>query len=126
MANGRKILVIDDDYNFLEYARIVLESEGYQVYTADNGNEGLLAIQKLKPDLVMLDIMISYSFDGLNVTKEICEDPELRKIPLIMVSAIVDKEDMERSAKDKFTYSCFMSKPILPHELVTTIKEFMN
>lgn len=126
MAARGKILVIDDDPSFLEFVRIVLESNDYEVYSADNCNDGLLEMQKVKPDLVILDVMISYCLDGLNFTKKMHDDPEFRKMPLIIVSAIVDSEQMARSTKDELKYDYFMSKPISPKDLVSTVEKVIN
>ncbi len=125
IAKG-KILIVDDDPSFLEFTKIILESENYEVYTADNVNEGMEVMQQQRPDLLILDVMISYCFDGLDMTRKICDDLELSKTPIVMVSAIVDKEDMVEALKGESTYSCFMSKPISPCELVSVVGRILS
>lgn len=121
MAVRGKVLVIDDDPDFLEFVRIVLESGSYEVYTADSTSEGLSALRELKPDIVLLDVMMSHALDGFNVTKEIRSDPELRDIPLIMISAIVNPEE-ELFPIDKGSHvDAFMSKPVEPTELLEQV-----
>ena len=125
VAKG-KILVIDDDPDFLEFATIVLESEGYEVYTAESTGEGLSEMRRLKPDLVLLDVMISYTLDGLNVTREMRGDPELREIPLILISAIVSREEATLSPTGEHLHAdFFMSKPIEPSELLEQVGKFI-
>ena len=122
MAAKGKILVIDDDPDFLEFVRIVLESRGYEVYTAENAREGLATMRQVKPDLVLLDVMMSYALDGLNVTREMRSDPELREIPLILISAIVSREEAELFPTDEYLHAdLFMSKPIEPAELLEQV-----
>lgn len=123
-AKGR-ILVIDDDQNFLEFTRIVLESEGYEVYTEENANDGISAMRQIKPGLVVLDVMMSYRLDGFGALKEIGSDPELRDISLILVSAIVDRDALAESSKGECNYDLFMSKPILPGDLLNAAHEFL-
>jgi len=126
MAAKGKILIIDDDPNFLEFIKIILESENYEVYTADNVNEGLVVMHQQKPGLLILDVMISYCFDGLDMTRKIRGDLELSKTPIIMVSAVVDKEDMAKALNGEFKYNCFMSKPISPCELVNVVGRILS
>jgi CheY-like chemotaxis protein len=120
-----RILVIDDDPNFLEFTRIVLESDDHKVFTADDVSEGLEKMRQVKPDVVILDVMISYCMDGFNATKKMREDPELRDISLILVSAIVDREEVASHPKQECVYDCFMSKPIAPGELLGTVKKLL-
>jgi DNA-binding response OmpR family regulator len=125
MASKGRILIIDDDPHFLEFARIVLESRNYEVHTAENVNDGLEAMRRLKPDLLILDVMISYSLMGLNLTKKIHNDPELNDTSIIMVSAIVDNEEMTDSHEGEAYYDCFMSKPIAPDDLINNVERFL-
>ena len=120
MAHKGKILVIDDDPDFLEFTRIVLESGGYAVYTVNDVDEGMEAIREIYPDVVILDVMISYRFDGLNVTRKMRSDSRLDGIKLIMVSAIVNRDEV----KEECNYDCFMSKPILPSDLLDTVGKY--
>lgn len=122
MAAKGKILVIDDDPDFLEFVTIVLESRGYEVYTAEDASEGLATMRQVKPDLVLLDVMMSYALDGLNVTREMRGDPELREIPLILISAIVSREEAALFPTDEYLHAdLFMSKPIEPAELLKQV-----
>ena len=122
MAAKGKILVVDDDPDFLEFVTIVLESRDYEVYTAENAREGLATMRQVKPDLVLLDVMMSYALDGLNVTREMRSDPELREIPLILISAIVSREEAELFPTDEYLHAdLFMSKPIEPAELLEQV-----
>jgi len=126
MAAKGKILVVDDDPDFLEFVRIVLESRDYEVYTTESASEGLAAMRRAKPDLVLLDVMMSYALDGLNMTREIRGDPKLRKIPLILISAIVSREEAALFPTDEYLHAdLFMSKPIEPAELLEQVDRFI-
>ena len=71
-----KILVIDDDRDFIKITRMILQSKGYDVITAANGEEGLKVMRREKPDLVILDIMMAYILEGLDIRRQMAADPE--------------------------------------------------
>jgi PAS domain S-box-containing protein len=85
------ILVIDDDRNARDLIRRSLEPEGYNVTVAEDGDEGIALAHKIKPSLVTLDVMMP-GRDGWSVLQELKDDPDLRDIPVIMVSMINDKK----------------------------------
>jgi CheY-like chemotaxis protein len=127
MAARAIVLVIDDDFDFVEFARIVLESDGYDVLTAARADEGLALMRQSQPDLVLLDAVISYTFDGLNVIREMRNDPQLGKIPLILVSAIITGEETDLFPEDEGqTYDLFMSKPIDPADLLKQVGQLVS
>jgi CheY-like chemotaxis protein len=88
MAEKAKILVIGNAPNFLEYVGIVLGPRRYEVYTIENASEGPAAMRRVKPQLVLLDLMMSSTLDRAIMTREKRSDPELRKIPLIKIVSI--------------------------------------
>ncbi len=127
MAARATVLVIDDDPDFLEFARIVLESRDYEVLTAESAAEGLALMRQAQPDVVLLDVVMSYTFDGLNATREIREDPQLKGTPLILISAIVSGEEPELfPADESLHHDLFLSKPIEPAELLKQVKELIS
>jgi CheY-like chemotaxis protein len=85
-----KILVVDDDPDFVEIMRTILEAKGYTVVTAANGEQALCQVRAERPDLMLLDIMMSTVLDGLNVSEQLAQDPEARYLPVIMVSSIAE------------------------------------
>jgi CheY-like chemotaxis protein len=84
----KKIMVIDDDPDFVEITRIILESNGYEVTGAYNGEEAMSLMYDEKPNLILLDIMMNQPLDGVEFCKQIQDKPELRKIPIIIISSI--------------------------------------
>lgn len=122
MGNQKRILVIDDDPDFLSFMQIVLSANGYDVSTAVTASEGLEVMRRTLPDLVIADVMMSYVLDGWSVCREMRSDPCLRKIPLMMVSAIVsDKDDSLFPNSEQV--DAFMSKPIDPAALLRCVAE---
>ena len=115
----QKILVVDDECNIIELVKFNLEREGYQVITAENGDEALELARLERPDLMVLDIMLPGK-DGLSVCRAINSDPETKNIPVIMLSAKAEEFDkvlgLELGADD------YMTKPFSPRELVARVK----
>jgi len=123
----KRILVIDDDPDFLDYISIVLSSNGYEVLTASNVEDGLAKMRTLLPDLVIADVMLSYSLEGWTISREMFSDPRLRKIPLLMVSAIVSKEDVGLfPSEEEGRVDAFLRKPIDPSTLLERISELLG
>lgn len=127
MPSAGKILVIDDDPDFLEYTRIVLESQGYQVRTAASTEVALKMLREDKPDLVLLDVMMTYVLDGLHVTRKIRDDPALKDVPVIMISAIVSRDEAGIFPTDEYlAVDAFMTKPVDPADLLQQIARLIR
>lgn len=120
MLNKTKILVIDDDKHISELVKLYLEKEGYDVYTAADGEDGLNKFKAVQPKLVILDIMLPV-MDGMDVCKEI---RRMDNTPVIMLSAkgeLFDKVlSLELGADD------YMVKPFEPKELIARIKAILR
>ena len=83
-----RILVVDDDPDFGEITRMILQAKGYEVQTAANARIGLELMRESPPDLVLLDVMMAGILDGIYVARTMREDPALCRIPIIMISSI--------------------------------------
>ena len=121
-----KVLVIDDDSDFLEFVRIILEKNGYQVYTAQNADDGLALAREAQPDIALVDVMMSYVFDGLNLTQTMRHDPQCSQIPVVLISAIISAEsDGLLPPGQPLECDAFMSKPVAPKALLVKIAELV-
>ena len=127
MVSQKKILVIDDDPDFLDYVQIILVANGYLVRTAATASAGLGFMREEPPDLVIVDVMMSYALDGWTVSREMNADPLLRSIPIIMVSAIIREEDdplLPTGPSGRL--DAFMSKPLRPAALLAKVAQLLN
>jgi CheY-like chemotaxis protein len=121
-----KILVVDDDPDFVEATRIVLEGAGYEVVSAADGDESLQVIRAEKPDLVILDVIMSSILDGLNVTQQLQEDPEHKDIPIVMVTSIANTDYAALFPTDEYVHiSAFMTKPVPPDRLLEQVSRLL-
>lgn len=118
-----RIFVVDDDPDFVNLTRTILKSRGYEVVTAANGQQALAAMRKEKPDVVLLDIMMSYILDGLDVGREMAEDAELRNIPVIMVTSLTGaRAQVEQLSDEYVSVEDWIHKPIDPDDLLKRIE----
>ena len=99
MAKPKRILVVDDDADLVEAVALSLEKQGFSVEKASDGIEAMDSIRARRPDLVVLDVMMP-RMDGYEVCDELKSDPELKNIPVILLTAV-------SSQVSKSTYSHF-------------------
>ncbi len=122
-----KILVVDDDPDFLEATRMVLEPAGHEVITATDGDEGLERSQQEEPDLVILDVIMSTVLDGLNMSQRMSQDPDQADIPILMVTSIANSDYRELFPTDEYIHiDDFVSKPIAPDDLLNRVERLLK
>jgi two-component system alkaline phosphatase synthesis response regulator PhoP len=88
MTERARLLVIDDDPDFVEGIKAILESAKYEVDTALNPEDGLAALRSERYDLLLLDIMMGRGAEGITVARELGKDPVLRKMPILIITGI--------------------------------------
>jgi CheY-like chemotaxis protein len=117
-----KILVVDDDPDFVETTRIVLEQAGYAVVSAASGDECLQVVRTENPDLIVLDVIMSSILDGLNVSQQLQEDPDHKDTPIVMVTSIANTDYAELFPTDEYVHiDAFMTKPVQPGQLLSQV-----
>jgi two-component system alkaline phosphatase synthesis response regulator PhoP len=118
-----KILVIDDEEDILELLRYNLSREGYKVSCAASGEETLRAVRSGIPDLIVLDLMLP-GIDGLEVARQLKNDPKTRDVPIVMLSAKGEEADivagLELGADD------YISKPFSPRVLLARVRAVLR
>lgn len=123
-----KILLVDDDVDFVEATRTVLESKPYQVEVAYEGDEGIRKARQLKPDLIILDIIMPVK-DGFTAAEQLKKDPELSKIPIIMLTSFADKGPGTGLPVSRGLYleaEDYIDKPVRPEELLKRVEKQLN
>jgi CheY-like chemotaxis protein len=122
-----RVLLVDDDPLFVKVTQLVLNSAGYDVMTAKGGSEALGLMRRHRPDLVVLDIMMDSILDGLHVSRSMWEDADLRKIPVVMVSAIASSPHLFRFPQDEYLNAVdFLFKPVQPSELLESVNRILK
>jgi len=119
----RKVLVIDDDLQIITFIKFVLEKNGYEVVTANSGVEGLKLIDKEKPDIVLLDVMMP-GMNGYEVLKNIRENSDTKELPVIMLTALGMGEDFEKAVNSGANW--YIVKPFKPQHLIERIELLLS
>lgn len=91
-----KVLIVDDDLTLREMYAERMKTEGYNVHVAKDGEEGIAMAREIKPDVVLLDIMMPGT-NGFGVLESLQKDPSTEKIPILMLSALIQDENKEKS-----------------------------
>ncbi|MEW6368026.1 MAG: response regulator [Acidobacteriota bacterium] len=116
----KKIMVVDDEKDILDFFTIFLKQKNYEVIVAGSGEEALIKAQTEKPNLIFLDIMMP-RMDGWEVLKLLKMDEETAKIPVAMLSARTEAKDKVRGLQEgAVDYIC---KPFSPRELLKKIEQ---
>ena len=119
----QKIMVVEDEESLLKLESILLTSRGYQVCSMRNGKEALECIEKEKPDLVLLDVMLP-EVDGFEVCRQIKENPLTGHIPVVLLTAKKGREDMAKGEEVKADW--YITKPFKSAMVIETIQRFLN
>ena len=117
------ILLVDDEPDILEIIRYNLEAEGYRVKTADNGQKGVVLAKKLKPQLILLDVMMP-KMDGMEACRQIREIPELSETVIAFLTA--RGEDYSQIKGFEAGADDYITKPIKPKVLVGRVKALLR
>lgn len=88
MESKKKILIVDDDIDVITIIETILKREGYEVHYALNKKEGLEKLKSIKPNLAILDVMMTTKFEGFELAEEIQTNPDFKEIPILMQSSI--------------------------------------
>lgn len=124
-----KVLVVDDDPDFQEVHRVVLESRGFEVSAAYTAEEGLEKIRDEEPDLVILDVMLPDGYEGFEVARQVREELGLRDLPILILTSIHARKQVSyRFAPDDdwIPVDVFLDKPVEPEMLVNKVIEMLG
>jgi two-component system, OmpR family, alkaline phosphatase synthesis response regulator PhoP len=123
MAIKGKILLIDDDVDFVTMNRAVLEHNGYEVIAAFGGQEGLELARRMLPDLVVMDVMMDETTEGFDVSKQFRAEPALSHLPIILLTSI-NRHFRPLSFKPDDSWipvERLLDKPVSPQRLLDEI-----
>lgn len=122
-----KILIIDDDPDFVEATTLVLEKEGYAVSSAPGGKAGFQEACDQQPDLVILDVMMDSVLDGVSTCRKMHGVPETTDIPILMVTSIANTDYAALFPTDEYLHmDAFLSKPIDPGTLMKKVHRILG
>jgi len=128
MTENPKILLIDDDVDFVEATKIVLESKPYEVIVAYDGNDGLRKAREENPDLIILDIIMPGK-DGFTTAEQLKKDVKLNKIPVLVLTSYAEKggeSSIAVSGGLTLETEDYIDKPISPEELLKRVEKYLK
>lgn len=125
-----KILIVDDDPDFTMFMKTVLEDEQYTVVTAPDRTEGMERIEADKPDLVILDVMMSTWSDGFEMARELKKNPKYEDMPIVMLTGVEQRTGIgfKSTAGDPewLPVDGFLDKPVEPQVLLAEVKKLLS
>ena len=125
----KRILIVDDDQDYGDALRIVLENNGYEVNHVLNIRDGQKALEGEKPDLIILDVMMDRHTDGFDLCYNLKHDEACRAIPIMMVTAVTEKTGFKFSPETDGEYleaDAYVAKPIPVAELLSRVNKMIG
>ena len=129
MSNKIKILLVDNDVDFVDLNKAVLENNGYEVVTAFSAREGSDKVKVDQPDLIVLDLMMEKHDSGFSFARQLKIDPLYRNIPILMLTSVADVTGFGFSQhQDGYWMKTddYAEKPIMPDELLKRVKDLLE
>lgn len=130
MIEKKKILVADDDVQFIDSVKTLLESTGYEVHFTYRSGEVIDLAKSISPDLILLDVMFAgpSKSDGFRISRLLHKNPELKDVPVIIISGVrkVYHSDFKFEPDERWMpVKAFIEKPFKPDELLSEIKNVL-
>ena len=125
----KKVIVIDDDVDILEATKLALDSAGYETVTAATGKEGMAKIRQGGIGLIILDVMMARDTEGFQMAHDLKADPELKGIPILMMTSVSAKSGFKFDPKtdgDYLPVEDYVDKPVDPADLVARVTRLLN
>lgn len=123
-----RVLIIDDDPDFVKIQKTALEAGGFNVITANDGDTGFEKANAENPDLIVLDVMMKSKTEGFHVAQKLQHNQQTRQIPIIMLTGIRGQMKLEQEFKPDETWlpvTIFLEKPVFPGRLVQEAKKLL-
>ena len=132
MDTQPNVLIIEDDQDLVNAMQVIFQSRNLSVRTAFNGKEGLAAIQAQKPDVIILDVMMTTPTEGIDLAKHLKNRSEYRMIPIVMVTgfpqemAAMGPEKFVNALGEEWPAAKFIEKPVDLEKLAQTVQTILN
>ena len=126
---AKTILMIDDDPEFVDATSNLLDAKGYNVISASNGKDGLAKAQESKPDLILLDVMMTTKSEGFDVAREMHKDESLKKTPVIMITGVRKEMNLPFGFEPDETWlpvHRLLEKPVKPDVLLDAVSKIIG
>ncbi|RLD59754.1 MAG: response regulator [Bacteroidetes bacterium] len=129
MEEKIKVLVVDDDIDFITVTKMILENQNYEVVTASNKVEGMKVARREKPQLAVLDVMMTTEQEGFEMARELRQDPEFVTLPIILLTSVDSATgiNFKDAAGDSewMPVDAFLEKPVDSEQLIAEINKLL-
>ncbi len=129
MSKKPRILLVDNDVDFIDLNKAVLMNNGFDVVVAFSGREAMDKVQFEQPDLIVLDLMMEKHDTGFGIAKALKADPRYKGIPILMLTAVGSETGMDFSQElDGYWMKTdmYLSKPVMPEDLISHIGKMLE
>jgi CheY-like chemotaxis protein len=123
---AQKVLIIDDDPEFVEATSNLLDAQGYKVNSAPNGKLGVAKAKEEKPDIILLDVMMTRNTEGFEVARELNKDKKLQKVPVIIITGVRREMSLPFGFEPDDAWlpvKGVLEKPVKPNVLLKTVAQ---
>ena len=118
-----RVLIIDDDVDFIESGKVLLENNGYEVITAFDGQEGVRKALEERPDIILLDVLMTTEDDGFQITHRIkLQAP----VPIVILTSLKKGSEKSKVGVKRVPLEEYIEKPINPERLISAIKNILG
>jgi len=125
----KKVLLVDDEVDFVEINKVALEQQGFAVVAAHDGIEAVKVAVAEKPDIVILDVMMTSSTEGFDVARKLRQKEETKDTPIIMLTAVRERMDVKYKIEpdqEWLPVTEFLEKPVPPARLIEKVKHVLE
>ena len=126
---SKKILIVDDDQDFREAVALLLEAKGYEVIKVAEGSSGYTTAKKDKPNLILLDVMMTHNTEGFEIAQKLHSDSDTRNIPIILVTGISKETNVPfKYEPDEIWLPVkeVLEKPVKPEVLLRAVEKSIS
>jgi len=129
MGGKKRVLIVDDDSDFASAIERIVVSAGYEVETSGDVDQGMKAIERSRPDVILLDVMMERFDDGFNMCRDLKQDDRYRDIPVIILTAVTEVTGLKFSPETDGDYlqaEALLQKPVSSDVLLDKINELLG
>jgi two-component system, OmpR family, alkaline phosphatase synthesis response regulator PhoP len=126
MTKTKKVLLVDDDREFVSATKELLEAYGYEVLVAYNGASGVEIAKKFRPSLMLLDVMMATDTEGFDVSRKVNAIPELQDLPVILMTGIRKAMNLPYGFEPDSAWlpvKAVLEKPVPPERLIEEVRK---
>lgn len=126
---SKKVLIIDDDPEFVEATTNLLDAKGYKVVSASNSVEGIEKAKADPPNIILLDVMMTTKSEGFDAARNMAKDDNLKNIPVVLITGVRREMNLPFGFEPDETWlpvKEVLEKPVLPDKLLKTISDYIQ